>query len=113
MCFHNLHQAGALVHGEVHFALEAGDHIERRPVVKMDHSGIGIRREDANPAREASQVSSCRSILVVLWGRLRMYLSIGPRFRSEMHCRNCGDGNIPPLVLNNYVGHWTSIVATG
>ena len=113
MCFHNLHQAGALVHGEVHFALEAGDHIERRPVVKMDHSGIGIRREDANPAREASQVSSCRSILVVLWGRLRMYLSIGPRFRSEMHCRNCGDGNIPPLVLNNYVGHWTSMLATG
>jgi hypothetical protein len=79
----------------------------------MDHSGIDIRREDANPAREASQVSSCRSILVVLWGRLRMYLSIGPRFRSEMHCRNCGDGNIPPLVLNNYVGHWTTMLATG
>jgi hypothetical protein len=112
MCFHNPHQAGSLVHGEVHFALEGGDHIERRPVVKMDHSGIDIRREDANPAREASQVSSCRSTLVVLWGRLRMYLSIGPRFRSEMHCRNCGDGNIPPLVLNNYVGHWTTMLTT-
>src|SRR3979409_2296942 len=66
MCFHNLHQAGALVHGEVHFALEAGDHIERRPVVKMKRSEISTRREDANPAGKTSQISSCRFILVVL-----------------------------------------------
>jgi hypothetical protein len=58
MCFHNLHQAGALAHGEVHF--------DRRPVVKMDRSEISIRREDANPAGKASQISSCRFILVVL-----------------------------------------------
>jgi hypothetical protein len=66
MCFHNLHQAGAWADGEVHFALEAGDHIERRPVVKMDRSEISIRREDANAAGKASQISSCRFILVVL-----------------------------------------------
>ena len=66
MCFHNLYQAGALAPGEVHFALEGGDHIERRPVVKMDRSEIGIRREDANPPGKASQMSCCRFILVVL-----------------------------------------------
>ena len=58
MCFHNLHQAGALAHGEVHF--------DRRPVVKMDRSEISIRREDANPAGKASQISSWGFILVVL-----------------------------------------------
>jgi len=66
MCFHNLHQADALAHGEVHFVLMAGDHIERRLTVKMDRSEINIRREDANPAGEASQISSRRFILVAL-----------------------------------------------
>jgi hypothetical protein len=66
MCFHNLHQAGALAHGEVHFALEAREHIDLRPVVKMDRSEISIRREDANPAGKASQISSWDFILVVL-----------------------------------------------
>jgi len=66
MCSHNLHQADALAHGEVHFVLKAGDHIECRPTVKMDRSEISIRREDANPAGEASQISSCRFILVAL-----------------------------------------------
>jgi RHS repeat-associated protein len=30
---------------------------------------------------------------MTLYGRLRMYLSIEPRFRSEVHCRHCADGN--------------------
>jgi hypothetical protein len=66
MCFHNLHQAGTWARGEVHFALEARDHIERRPLVKMKRSEISTRREDANPAGKTSQISSCRFILLVL-----------------------------------------------
>jgi hypothetical protein len=49
---------------------------------------------------------------ITLCGRLRMNLSTGPRFRSDVHWRYCGDGDMPRgpeqlcWPLNIYVGHW-------
>ena len=93
MCSHNLHQADALAHGEVHFVLKAGDHIECRPTVKMDRSEISIRREDANPAGEASQISSCRFILVVLLHIHRM---------ERMVFNECQTGTSGSILSNDW-----------
>ena len=43
-------------------------------------------------------------LTITLCGRLRMNLSIGPRFRSDVHWRYCGDGNMPRCsTISKYV----------
>jgi len=96
MCFNNLHQAGASAHCEVHFAVKAGDPVERRPVVKMDRSEIGIRGEDANPASERSQSLFTFSISSVIW---RFLPSMFGTLTTQSHSTIC-----PPEIRNVYKG---------
>jgi hypothetical protein len=66
VCLDNLVQAGAGSHRELQLALKRRDCLERISVVLMNRSKVSVGREDADAAREATEVAARRTVLVVL-----------------------------------------------
>jgi hypothetical protein len=171
----DLHQARARPHRESDSLFHIAYGFKCDTIVLIGSSNVGVRRKDTYPARKTTQVSTHRTVPVIvgnvnrmqwnasllchsriswsgkwnigcqlytvlcrvvsdffnfqveslprcgdsseripmqltitLWGRLRMNLSIGPRFRSEVHCLNCADGNRRCSTIWRY--HWSVAV---
>jgi hypothetical protein len=71
---------------------------DREPVVcgsfLVERVGFRVSGESSERGLDSSAQMPMQ-FTIILCGSRRMNFSIGARFKSEVHCRNCGDGNIP------------------
>ncbi len=71
---------------------------DREPVVcgsfLVERVGLRVSEESSERGLDSSARMPMQ-FTITLCGSRRMNFSIGARFKSEVHCRNCGDGNIP------------------
>lgn len=80
---YDLHQAGGRAHVEMQLAFKIRDHIERRPVVKMDRLKVRIGREDANSTGQTPEIPAGRTVLVVFRHIHRMKRDVVPSVPVE------------------------------